>query len=157
MILITKDNSNLLFQARFNIDGPFTQPEGLWQEVAKYARGTDHRAYVIREKGTVLGYVELKLDENELPNGAPLLPELMGLGHIARIGVRKDSRGHGLGKRLLHTAEKWLQTKGKAGDWLDYYSDNVPACTLYSNAGYRNIVGFDDGGRVRRIAVKKWS
>jgi len=157
--LITEANEKQLFEARFVIDGPFPNPQGLWNEVKKYTQGKDRRAWILVKDNQVLGYIECKLNESDLPLGAPSpLQGLETFGHVARIGVRKEERGKGLGKQLLKEAELWLQSQGKSGVWLDYLADNMSAEILYSHCGYQDISSFKDGDkdRIRKIAVKKW-
>lgn len=157
MKIITASDVNLLFEVRFAVDGPFTNPEKVWREVRKYAAGKQCRAYVVCEGDKAVGYVECKLDD-DLPAGAPHIDGLEMIGHVARIGVRKEQRGRGIGKQLLRQAELWLQSEGKSGACLGYHSNNTAAGVLYSHSGYRDVAVFKDGDRdrMRKIAVKKW-
>lgn len=156
MKLITEANVNLIFEARIAIDCP-ADLERVRKEVKKYAAGENRAAYVICEGDTAVGYVECKLDD-DLPAGAPLIEGLENIGYVARIGVRKEYRGRGIGKQLLNQAECWLQSKGKSGACLGYHSKNTPASILYSHSGYQDVAVFKDGDkdRMRKIAVKKW-
>lgn len=156
MKLITRTNANLLFEARIAIDRP-TDLEKVRKEVKKYAARENRAAYVICEGDIAVGYVECKLDD-DLPAGAPLIEGLENIGYVARIGVRKEYRGRGIGKQLLSQAEQWLQSEGKSGACLGYHSKNIAAGVLYAHSGYRDVAVFKDGDkdRMRKIAVKKW-
>jgi len=154
---ITESDANLLFEVRFAVDGPFADPEKVWREVRKYAAGKECRAYVVCEGDVAIGYVECKLND-DLPAGAPPLDGLESIGHVARIGVRKEARVRGIGKQLLEQAELWLRSEGKSGACLGYHSQNTEAEAFYARCGYRDVAVFKDGAkdRMRKIAVKKW-
>lgn len=157
---VTPDKAFLLFQARFVIDGPFEDREGLWKEAKKFATREDHVAYVFMKEGAPVGYVEVKLHEDQAPTGSPPLPILNSLGHIARVGVHQDYRRGGIGTRLLAAAENWLVSANSPGMWLCYLTENEPAAITYTKFGFGDFVEFKDPStdppRMRKIAGKMW-
>jgi GNAT superfamily N-acetyltransferase len=158
IIEITKENARHLFEARRIID-KITETESLVKEVRKYSTRSDCHAYVFLYGGKPIAYVECKLTEEDLPQGVEGLPYLLELGHIARIGVRKDHRGAGIGRNLIQMAEAWLRSKKKTGAWLDYRAENLGLNTFYHQTGYNNVISVQDPkdeARRRKISVKKW-
>lgn len=152
-------NSDLLYRARLEIDGPFEDTGKLLEEVKAYAVGGSKNAFVYLEGENAIGYIELMLVE-DIPEGCPHIEGLETLGHIARIGVVKRKRGKGIGTRLLKYCEAWFKLNKKNGVWLDYLAKNKEAVGLYEKNGYKNSAEFPDkkdAKRIRRVAIKKWS
>lgn len=86
------------------------------------------RAWVaMADAGAVVGHVDLR--DNPLPYTRHRC--LLGLG------VDRNHRGAGLGRRLLDTATQWATEQGWI-DWIDLQviSSNTPAVRLYEKAGF---------------------
>lgn len=150
--------TNLLFGLRSAIDGPFEDVEKVRSEAEGYARKADRSAFVFMEDNWPVGYVEVKLEDTDLPKGCPSLANMNGLGEIARIGVIESARGRGIGTQLLLQAESWLKLHGRSGSWLGYLAKNHDAERLYARNGYIDVAEFMDAKklRLRRVAVKRW-
>jgi ribosomal protein S18 acetylase RimI-like enzyme len=150
-------NTQLLEKVRGVVDGPFKDPSLLKTEARKYAAGRNCLAIVYCEGAKALGYIECKLEEPELPPGAPQnIPELNGLGHIARLGVVEEARHRGIAKKLVKLAEDWFRSQGKSGIWLDYLAGNEARERLYKE--YKLVIQFEEpvkGGQ-RKIVMKRW-
>ncbi len=161
MTLVTTENAFLLAEVREALDGPFNKkPLALWNEVQAYAAGLEgRRAYVIKEGNAVVGYVQCKLYEILPLQGFPPIPEIVELGHITRIGVRKEFRRGGIGEWLLFEAEKWLRAQGKPGSWVEFFHTDHYEFQLYSTAGYLNAITFpdlEDPPRQKIVAWRMW-
>ncbi len=86
-------------------------------------------------KGMIWGYVKLKLVE---------LPQARHPGlQLQKIYLRKQARGHGLGRDLLHTAEAFAKTQSATQIWLTALSIDRPANTFYPQVGYHLAEAFD--------------
>ena len=69
------------------------------------------------------------------------------------MGVRRDFRGKGLGKRLIEKIELWA-TNSTNIERIDLWvlSNNVPAIGLYKNSGYRKLGEVEDMFRIDGIS-----
>jgi len=152
---ITADNLQLLIAIRKEVDG-IKDINKLEQEAESYANSSNKKAFVMQDGDRAIGYVEVKLLENELPKGSPELDIILEYAHLARIGRSNDYGGGDLGGILLRFAEDWAKREGKEGMWLDFLVNNYPAVRLYKENSYVNVAEFKDGNidRLRRIAVK---
>lgn len=63
------------------------------------------------------------------------LPGFTHCGHLG-MGVRKDYRGKGLGRRLLEATLQKAQAKGLERIELEVYASNNPAIELYKTSGF---------------------
>jgi ribosomal-protein-alanine N-acetyltransferase len=72
------------------------------------------------------------------------------LARLYSIVVDPARRGHGLGIRLLHDAERQARLAGAARLRLEVRADNAAAIALYAGRGYRRIARlasyYEDGG-----------
>ena len=151
---VTPDNYPLLATIRGQIDNKKTSEE-LLSEAEKYSRAQDRKAFITQEGDEVIGFVQLKLEETKLPEGAPETTGILELAHLARIGVSTEHTKKGIASSLLSRAEEYAQSKGKKGMWLDYLAENMPAMRLYASAGYKDLIEFrDKKDRLRRITTK---
>lgn len=129
------------------------------QEAEKFANHEGGRAaiFALVRFGTAVGYAEVKSSE-DLPENSSVEVDTSEYGHLARIGVSKDSREMGVGKKLIKSAEDWAQKQGKSGLWLEYLNENEPARRLYEKSGYK-IIGkfYDEMGKHRIIVAKEFS
>ena len=58
---------------------------------------------------------------------------------IYRIGVDPNCRRQGIGTLLLDTAEAFCREQGGERLFLEVREDNVPALSLYTSAGFKEI------------------
>ncbi len=87
--------------------------------------GDNDRVFVHTEGEEALGYVYAKVEVGS------------GEGYIDFLGVREDSRGKGLGKQLLLTAQQWLfNNKRLSQIGLTVHDDNTNARSLYESVGF---------------------
>lgn len=130
----------------------------LQNEAEAYAKGDGRRAFLSHEGETATGFVEIKLHEDDLPEGAPEVEGLGEFAHVARIAVLEEYRGKGIGPQLLAEGEAWAQHAGKEGMWLDYLAKNEAAEKLYKRAGYEVVAEFMDTkkNKMRRIVKKRF-
>lgn len=156
--MIVEASAGLLVEIRQLVDGPNLDEAKLAREASRYVSGADgKRAFVFEKDGQILGYVLVILGATDFPKGAPHIESLKGFGHISKIGVAKSARGKGVGSELLLVAERWLQSGGAKGTWLDYLPSNESAVRLYSKNGYSDVAEFQDvRNRTRRITSKTW-
>lgn len=154
---VTAENADLLVELRSKIDREKTSGK-LIHEAEKYGKGKERRAFIVLEGTEPIGFVEVELNDDDLPQGAPEIEGLDDLAHIARIAVVEEFRGKGIGKKLLYKAEEWAKENGKQGVWLDYLVENEAAERLYKSAGYKDIAEFLDlaKNKMRRIAAKEF-
>lgn len=66
------------------------------------------------------------------------------LGEVKRMWIRKDVRGHGLGRRLLTNIEEYARSRGLKRLQLDTHGSLVEARSLYVSLGYAEIDAFND-------------
>jgi ribosomal protein S18 acetylase RimI-like enzyme len=158
---VTVENSKILELLRQEIDGESNTSPGpkFTQELSQYQEGIDHRAFLIKEGETAIGYVELDLHEDYIPKGAneEKCEVLKNYAHIARIGLLSEYRGKGIGKTLLKYAEGIARESGSEAIWLDYLPEKEHLVEFYESAGYRIFEEFPDGDkkRLRRIVLKE--
>lgn len=82
-------------------------------------------------KGTVVGCVGVKLHPD-------------GVGEIKRLWVAPETRGMGLGRRLLTTIEDAARAAGSKVARLDTNRSLTEAIELYRSSGYVEIPAFND-------------
>ncbi|WP_127539639.1 GNAT family N-acetyltransferase [Paenibacillus illinoisensis] len=56
--------------------------------------------------------------------------------YIENIATKKDYRGSGVGKLLLHKAEAWAKQRKLIGMSLEAQDDNLGACRFYVKQGF---------------------
>ena len=59
------------------------------------------------------------------------------VGQIGLIAVSEQQRGRGLGRRLVEAADRWMFDHGAKSAHVVTQLQNVAACRLYENAGYK--------------------
>jgi aminoglycoside 6'-N-acetyltransferase I len=152
---VTNENADNLVALRQTINKDKSL-EKLQAEAEKYVEGKDRKAFLSMQGEVATGFVEVKSEEAELPDGAPEMLGLDGLAHLERIAVAEKFRGQGIAKELLSKAEEWAKQQGRKGIWLDCLVENVAAGKLYESAGYRDAVEFTDPkkGKQRKIVAK---
>jgi ribosomal protein S18 acetylase RimI-like enzyme len=93
----------------------------------------------IGDEGTIVGHADLRAR-----------PE-PHTGHRALLGmgVHRDHRGRGLGRRLLEVILAWAREQPTLV-WVDLevMAENTPARRLYERAGFRTLAAVEDMFRV---------
>ena len=69
-------------------------------------------------------------------------PLRAGIAELKRMYVRPDTRGSGLGRRLLEHLEESARRAGYAQLWLETGTEQPEAMALYASAGYSPIPAF---------------
>jgi ribosomal protein S18 acetylase RimI-like enzyme len=62
--------------------------------------------------------------------------------YVDDLAVNPDYRGKGIGRALLEQGIAWARENNFPGVMLETQDDNVPACALYQNCGFK-LSGFD--------------
>jgi len=76
------------------------------------------------------------IENNDL-SGFVTLGEKNSRADIGIIAVDHMSRGKGMGKTLMTSAEKWSSDLGYESIQVVTQGDNYPACRLYESCGYK--------------------
>lgn len=172
VVEVTETNANLLFQVGLAVECPLEshldiEIEAKLREMVKefIARKDTSRAFLFSEGDRAVGFIAADLDDKWFPKGAKPHPELVGYGHVAKIGVIPE-QGPECALLLIGAVEDWLKSRGTKGAWLDYlpYGGKKFGQTGYSRLGYAySRMGYididefaDSRDRTRRIAVKHW-
>lgn len=111
---------------------------------ACYPPGIAYSRYALREFLGVPGARAWVAEEEG--ERAPRKPELVGFvivrqvrrewGYVITLDVRPDRRRRGIGRRLLETAEGWLQVQGVRRVQLETAVQNHAAVAFWRQAGY---------------------
>jgi len=72
-----------------------------------------------------------------VPLGMVTISIKAGIGQIGLIAVSESQRGRGLGKLLVDAADRWMLEHGAHGAQVITQLQNVAACRLYEQAGYK--------------------
>ena len=83
------------------------------------------RYLVICEHGEVLGYAGMWLVLDE--------------AHITNVAIRRDSRGKGLGEKLMRALVQLAADSGMNWMTLEVRASNAPAQGLYKKLGFINV------------------
>lgn len=78
----------------------------------------------------------LVIREEERAVGMVTLGQKNGLGDIGLIGVDRNYRGRGYGKKLVRAAQRWFVANGYEFGQVVTQGMNQPACNLYKTCGY---------------------
>ena len=88
------------------------------------------------ESGAVVGALSGSVGDQ--PKGG-MLRYTGRLGYIADLAVASTHRQRGIGAALVSAFETWAVSKGAAHLRLFVHEGNVPAETLYRQAGFRRV------------------
>lgn len=87
--------------------------------------------FVAEKAGKLVGYVTGHVDKDIDPTDTLLRCEL------DNIYIENDSRGSGIGRRLIAELEAWCKIKGAQSMLVVAYSGNLDAIGFYENYGFR--------------------
>jgi len=68
--------------------------------------------------------------------------------NILALFVREESRGRGVGGRILERTVREGREQGLRFILLSAYTDNFPALRLYSKIGFKKTLGFEELGYI---------
>lgn len=91
--------------------------------------------FVADANGTLVGFVEIYIQEDE-PDPARMM---YVHGHLQSLMVVPGWRKKGLGKRLVHAAERWAAKKGASEVRLDTWEFPGDPVKFYEKIGYRTL------------------
>ncbi|MEF8839701.1 MAG: ribosomal protein S18-alanine N-acetyltransferase, partial [Haloarculaceae archaeon] len=103
--------------------------------------------FLVAETGPVIGYIV----------AATVPSHVEPLGHIKDLAVRADSRGQGVGTRLLERALAVLDARGIPSVKLEVREGNEPARRLYHSHGFghrRTVPGYYSDGDDAIVMVR---
>ena len=165
IVAVTSDNMHELEAIRRKTDDNIDERK-FKHELEHYGIGGEQIAFLIRDKNTAVGFVEIDAVAGYVPKGAErelcddkeTFDNLKDWARIGRISLLEEYRGHKIGNTLLNYAEEWAGAHGQSVIWLDYLASNTKLEKFYTGAGYNTLMDFKDGDkdRLRRIAVKKF-
>jgi len=69
--------------------------------------------------------------------GLDMLEHRADLAVLWDLRVSPDHRGRGIGRALLHAAERWSDRRGARTFKVETQNMNVPACRVYARMGFR--------------------
>ena len=112
----------------------------------RFLKSLHHPLLVARSSGRLIGYI---------------LISLHGRSRSARIyslAVEPAHGRRGVGRELLHAAERYARKYGRNAVRLEVRYDNAAAIALYEKNGYRNFGSYpayyDDGAEALRFEKK---
>ena len=70
------------------------------------------------------------------PVAATLAVNALGVGIYVNVITRADSRGKGLGRKVMQAALAWTREAGATEAAIQVLSDNTPAINLYTSLGF---------------------
>jgi ribosomal-protein-alanine acetyltransferase len=93
----------------------------------RFLRASHRPLLAARSSGRVVGYVLTSL----VPRSKS--------ARIYSLAVQKGQGRRGVGRELLHAAERYARAHGRASVRLEVRYDNAPAIALYEKLGYRTF------------------
>ena len=97
-----------------------------WSEVAILESLNNNTTFfVFEENGRVQGYAGLQIVLDE--------------GYVTNIAVTKTARGRGIGQSLVEALINLGTQKGLAFISLEVRQSNLPAVSLYTKCGFKNV------------------
>lgn len=83
--------------------------------------------FVAEETGRIVGYISTRLDYES------------GKGRIPNLAVDKDSRGRGVGRKLIEFALEYLRREGMAFVMIETMVNNPVGRRLYPSCGFVEV------------------
>ncbi|WP_336780992.1 GNAT family N-acetyltransferase [Paenibacillus illinoisensis] len=90
---------------------------------SQYINREEQALFLAYMNNTCIGQIRIIKDWNRLC-------------YIENIATKKDYRGSGVGKLLLHKAEAWAKQRKLIGMSLEAQDDNLGACRFYVKQGF---------------------
>ena len=112
--------------SRFNVD----------ERIGKEKFEKMYALWMINSLNRKIAKEVLVFSENNDLSGFVTLGEKNNRADIGIIAVDHISRGKGIGKILMTSAEKWFSDLGYESIQVVTQGDNYPACRLYESCGY---------------------
>lgn len=113
-------------QSRFRIDPCFSDEHwsSLYQQwiQSSTSREAADAVFVVPHHGELVAFVSVKNADN--------------ISQIGLIAVSPDMRGKGIGRALIHAAEKWTRQRRLPVLRVVTQGDNLSACELYTKCGF---------------------
>jgi dTDP-4-amino-4,6-dideoxy-D-galactose acyltransferase len=113
--------------SRFNVD----------ERIGKEKFEEMYALWMINSLNRQIAKEVLVVSENNDLSGFVTLGEKNNRADIGIIAVDHISRGKGMGKTLMTSAEKWSSDLGYETIQVVTQGDNFPACRLYESCGYK--------------------
>lgn len=113
--------SRFYFDHRFDL----AQSSALYREwITKSCEGHADAVFVASHRGSTGGFITCHLDST-------------GRGRIGLVGVSEDTRGAGVGRALIETAQRYFFDKGVSEVFVVTQGRNIAAQRLYQGTGFR--------------------
>lgn len=96
--------------------------------------GQEVRVFYLAELGSgLVGFAEVLRDHAASP-----IPGVSG-SELVRLYVQPQAQGTGIGRTLLHCAERCAREAGSAGVWLSAWENNTRALAFYKRQRYEDV------------------
>jgi len=112
--------------SRFNID----------KKIGRIKFEELYKEWIIKSVSKILATEVLVYRDNDVIEGFVTLGEKLGVADIGIIAVDEYSRGKGIGKKLMASAENWFAINHYNQIQVVTQGDNLPACKLYEACGF---------------------
>ena len=110
---------------------------GVWNDRDWKARKADHidedcaanpdGCFVAEKEGRVVGYITTRLDRTN------------SIGRIPNLAVTAETRGQGLGRRLIQHALDYFRAEGMALAKIETMASNPIGQSLYPSCGFEEV------------------
>jgi ribosomal protein S18 acetylase RimI-like enzyme len=95
----------------------------------------DTALFVAEVEGQLAGFVTVLVrDASPIP---VLVPRRLAI--VDNLAVRRDLRRHGIGRALMHKAQRWASARGATAVELNVYEFNEAAIAFYEALGYEKF------------------
>jgi len=98
-----------------------------WRALRRFLKAPHRPLLVARSGGRVIGYVVISLTPHARS------------ARVYSLAVEASQARRGVGRELLHAAERYARAHGRDALRLEARYDNAPAIALYERLGYRNF------------------
>ncbi len=95
--------------------------------IRRFVRAAHRPLLVARAQGRIVGYIVISLSARSRA------------ARIYSLAVDKTQARKGLGRELLHAAERYARAHGRQALRLEARYDNAPALALYDKLGFRRF------------------
>jgi ribosomal protein S18 acetylase RimI-like enzyme len=111
---------------------PFNDPPRQRDRLARFIEEDDAELFVAESSAEIVGLVTVRISET--PNAPMFRPDRRAC--IDDLVVRRDSRGQGIGKRLLARVSEW--TRSRKLQWIDInvWNANAVGASFFKTNGF---------------------